>query len=149
MGQLKEKTLDILLIEDNPDHVKIIQWALEQSKSKNRLHVVQDGQSALDRLFTGDSGEDEMRGGPDIIFLDLNLPKVDGREVLRRIKADSRLKSIPVIVISSSQRNDDVRKAYELGANTYVTKSLMFEEFTDAIDHIKTYWWNVAQLPSR
>lgn len=149
MVSLKNKKLDILLIEDNLDHVRIIQWALEQSKTKNRLHVIHDGQTALDSLFSDNSPERYPQDYPDIIFLDLNLPKVDGREVLRKIKGDERLKTIPVIVISSSQRDDDVKRAYELGANTYVSKSLMFEEFTEALDLIKTYWSNVAQLPPK
>ena len=90
-----------------------------------------------------------LREYPDIIFLDLNLPKVDGREVLRKIKRDEQLKTIPVIVMSSSQREDDVKRAYELGANTYISKSVIFEEVRDAIDLIKTYWSSVAQLPPR
>ena len=146
---MKSKKLDILLIEDNLDHIRIIQWALEQSKTKNRLHIIHDGQSALDRLFSGNRLGDHPFSYPDIIFLDLNLPKVDGREVLRKIKGDQHLKTIPVIVISSSQQDDDVKRAYELGANTYVSKSMKLEEFTKAIDLIKFYWSNVAELPPR
>ncbi len=138
-----------MLIEDNLDHVKIIQWALERTKTKNRLHVIYDGQSALDTLFSDNIQQGIHREYPDIIFLDLNLPKVDGREVLRKIKRDEQLKTIPVIVMSSSQREDDVKRAYELGANTYISKSLIFEEVTGAIDLIKTYWSSVAQLPPR
>lgn len=149
MNPLKGKKLDILLIEDNLDHVKIIQRALERSTVTNRLQIAHDGQSALDRLFPVNRPGNYPLEYPDIIFLDLNLPKVDGREVLRRIKGDERLKTIPVIVISSSQRDDDVKRAYELGANTYISKSLMFEESIEAIDLIKAYWSNVAELPPK
>jgi CheY-like chemotaxis protein len=141
--------LSILIVDDNPDHIRIISWALEQNKNKVRTILVRDGQTALDHLTSksliDESGNPSAR--PDLIFLDLNLPKVDGREVLRFIKSTPTYRRIPVIVFSSSERDEDIFTAYELGANTYISKSTVFDEFSQAMDIINRYWGQIALLP--
>ena len=141
--------LSILIVDDNPDHIRIISWALEQNKNKVRTVLVRDGQTALD-LLTSKHVVDESgnpTGRPDMIFLDLNLPKIDGREVLKFIKSTPAYRRIPVIVFSSSEREEDISTAYELGANTYISKSTVFDEFSQAMDIINRYWGQIALLP--
>ncbi len=141
--------LSILIVDDNPDHIRIISWALEQNKNRVRTVLVRDGQTALDHLTSkcvvDESGNPATR--PDMIFLDLNLPKIDGREVLKFIKSTPAYRSIPVIVFSSSEREEDISTAYELGANTYISKSTVFDEFSQAMDVINRYWGQIALLP--
>jgi two-component system response regulator len=141
--------LSILIVDDNPDHIRIISWALEQNKNRVRTVLVRDGQTALDHLTSkcvvDESGNPVAR--PDMIFLDLNLPKVDGREVLKFIKSTPAYRRIPVIVFSSSEREEDISTAYELGANTYISKSTVFDEFSQAMDVINRYWGQIALLP--
>jgi CheY-like chemotaxis protein len=141
--------LSILIVDDNQDHIRIISWALEQNKNKVRTVLVRDGQTALDHLTSkcavDESGNPAAR--PDMIFLDLNLPKVDGREVLKFIKSTPAYRRIPVIVFSSSEREEDISTAYELGANTYISKSTVFDEFSQAMDVINRYWGQIALLP--
>ncbi len=141
--------LGILIVDDNPDHIRIISWALEQNKNKVRTVLVRDGQTALDFLKSCSPGEEAARvkGRPDLIFLDLNLPRVDGREVLKYIKSTSSFRRIPVIVFSSSEREEDITTAYELGANTYISKAAVFDEFSQAMDIINRYWGQIAMLP--
>jgi len=110
------------------------------------LHVVRDGQEALEVLFReGDYGTDTPR--PDLILLDLNLPKVNGLEVLRRVRASEALSTIPVIMLSASDRDEDVVKSYEVGANTYILKPVEFEKFQHAIEVLGEYWTAIARLP--
>jgi two-component system, response regulator len=143
------RDLHILLIDDNPDHIKILIWALEQSEIKNKVSVIEDGKKALDVLESLDSPESVLTRKPDIIFLDMNLPPLNGLDLLRRIKSDPALCLIPVIIISSSDRIEDVKKAYEYGANTYISKSKIFDEVALAVNTICHYWVNVAQLSTR
>jgi two-component system, response regulator len=124
-------------------------WALEQSEIKNKVSVIEDGKKALDVLESLDSPESVLTRKPDIIFLDMNLPPLNGLDLLRRIKSDPALCLIPVIIISSSDRIEDVKKAYEYGANTYISKSKIFDEVALAVNTICHYWVNVAQLSTR
>jgi len=141
--------LSILIVDDNPDHIRIISWALEQNKNKVRTILVRDGQTALDHLTSKGVVEEpgNQTARPDMIFLDLNLPKIDGWEVLKFIKSTPAYRRIPVIVFSSSEREEDISTAYELGANTYISKSTVFDEFSQAMDVINRYWGQIALLP--
>ncbi len=141
--------ISILIVDDNPDHIRIISWALEHNPNRVRTILVRDGQTAIDYLTTGRAlnEEDLPKVRPELIFLDLNLPRVDGREVLRFIKSKPEFRQIPVIVFSSSERDEDITTAYELGANTYISKSAVFEEFSQAMEVINRYWGQIALLP--
>ena len=117
--------LNIVLIDDNKDHAKILQWALRKTGRRDEFMYFEDGTSALEYLK---SLMQQNGRRPDLIFLDLNLPKLDGREVLRHLKEEESTRIIPVIVVSSSEREEDVRRAYELGASSYVSKSAMLDD---------------------
>ena len=134
----------ILLVEDNPHDVEITVRALERGRVKNRLTVARDGQEALDFLY-GDEGDGSR---PGLILLDLNLPKVDGHEVLKQIKGDPRLRRIPVIVLTASTRDEDVVKSYDLGVNTFISKPVRFEDFVKVVTTIHEYWIYIATLPA-
>ncbi len=138
------KRLKILLVEDNPDDVKITQRTLKKGNLKDELHVVNDGQQALD--FLGQRGDFSDAPRPDLIFLDLNLPKLSGLEVLEQIKADERLRRIPVIVLTVSKREEDRIRAYDSGASSYIQKPASSSEFIRAINTVRDYW-EVAELP--
>jgi CheY-like chemotaxis protein len=140
--------IKLLLVEDNPDDVEIAVRALRKSRPINDIRVVRDGEEALSLLFRdGDQDLDTFR--PDLILLDLNLPKVSGFDVLDRIKTSDELSSIPVIVLTVSEREGDIARAYQLGANTYITKPVDFDKFTHAIDTLWEYWMVIAKLPVR
>ncbi len=132
----------ILLVEDNPVDVEIAIRALEKGHVKNALTVARDGQEALDILRDG-------RSLPGIILLDLNLPKMSGIDVLQAIKGDPRLRRIPVIVLTTSSREEDVIRTYDLGVNTFITKPVQFEDFIKVVTTIKEYWIYIATLPVR
>jgi CheY-like chemotaxis protein len=134
----------ILLIEDNPDDVEITRRALEKGRVMNELIVARDGQEALDILFGAKNGETRC---PGLILLDLNLPKVDGREVLEKIKADPKLKRIPVVVLTVVTREEDIVRSYDLGVNTFITKPVRFQDFIKVVTTIKEYWLLIATLP--
>ena len=136
MEQL-ERTLRILLIDDNHDHAKILQWVFKKTGRKDEFTYFDDGSSALQYLKTTGCGPN---GKPDLIFLDLNLPRLDGREVLRLLKSEEGTKGIPVIVVSSSEREEDVRKAFELGASSYVSKSSLLNDVSPVLKTIQDYW---------
>lgn len=135
--------VDILLVEDNPADVEITRRALRKGELRNRLTLARDGQEALDILC----GTSSHRGLPGLILLDLNLPKVDGREVLQRIKADPRLKRIPVIILTTSTHEEDILRTYDLGVNTFITKPVQFDDFIRVVAAIKEYWIGIATLP--
>jgi len=135
----------ILLVEDNLNDVEITRRALKRRRVTDELTVARDGQEALDILFSHGNGDVPP---PGLILLDLNLPKVDGREVLEKIKADSKLRRIPVVVLTASAREDDIARCYELGANTFITKPVRFEDFINVVTTIKEYWTGIATLPS-
>ena len=135
---------EILLVEDNPSDVEITVRALKKGQVTNPLRVARDGQEALDILFGRNNGDAPL---PGLILLDLNLPRVDGREVLAKIKAHPKLKRIPVIVLTTSTLEQDVAHTYDLGANTYITKPVQFEEFISVVSTIRDYWISIATVP--
>jgi CheY-like chemotaxis protein len=140
----KPSEISILLVEDNPDDIEITRRALEKGRVMNELIVARDGQEALDILFGARNGETRF---PGLILLDLNLPKVDGREVLEKVKADSKLKRIPVVVLTVSTREEDIVRSYDLGVNTFITKPVRFQDFIKVVTTIKEYWLLIATLP--
>ena len=139
--------IEILLVEDNPDDVTLTIEALKARKIWNNLNVARDGVEALDYL--GQKGRYADTTPPDIIFLDLNLPKKDGREVLAEIKTDERLKHIPVVVLTTSQAEQDILKSYRLHANCYVSKPVDFDEFIEIVHSIEEFWFTVVKMPRR
>jgi len=144
------KPAEILLVEDNLDDVEITLRAFRKVRVANTVHVVRDGQEALDFLFReGDHGDRADAPQPDVILLDLNLPKVNGLEVLDKIRASDGLSTIPVIVLTVSERQEDVDKSYKLGANTFITKPVDFEKFVHAMEVLGEYWMVIAKLPPR
>jgi CheY-like chemotaxis protein len=133
----------ILLVEDNPNDVEITTRALRIGQIRNRLTVAMDGQEALEILDQFKASAD----CPGLILLDLNLPKVDGIEVLKRIKSDPATRRIPVIVLTTSTNQEDVISAYDFGVNTFITKPVRFEDFMQAVQTIHEYWSRLATLP--
>ena len=139
------KPIEILLVEDSPTDVLLAQEALEHAKVLNKLHVASDGVEAME--FLHQEGRFAETPRPDLILLDLNLPRKDGREVLAEIKADDALKRIPVVVLTTSKAEEDIFKAYGLHANCYVAKPVDFERFSDVVRAIETFWFTVVSLP--
>ena len=140
--------VDVLLVEDNQQDAELTIRSLKKHKLANNVSVVEDGAEALDFIFCrGKYGERDIKHPPRVIFLDLKLPLVSGLEVLRAIKQDPRTKSVPVVVVTSSREDPDVKAAYELGANSYVVKPVDFESFTKAIGEIGLYWLLINQPP--
>ncbi|NPV14899.1 response regulator [candidate division WOR-3 bacterium] len=137
--------VEILLVEDNPGDVRLTQEALREAKVRNNLHIVRDGEEALKFLYRKDGFSDAPR--PDIILLDLNLPKKNGQEVLAEIKADPSLRRIPVVILTTSKAEEDILKSYDLHANCYVTKPVDFEQFIRVIKSIQEFWLTVVKLP--
>jgi CheY-like chemotaxis protein len=146
-GSKTMRPIEILLVEDNPGDVRLTQEALKDAKVANTLHVVEDGIAALDFLHRRAPYEAVPR--PDLILLDLNLPRRNGREVLAEIKSDDRLKVIPVVVLTTSQAEEDVLRAYHLHANCYISKPVDFEQFTTIIKTIEDFWLSIVVLPPR
>lgn len=143
------KPIVILLVEDNPDHVLIIKRGLEANNVVNEVRVAKDGQEAMDYLLhQGEHTDPSMAPRPGLILLDIKLPKLDGFEVLQRIKQDSVLKSIPVIILTSSDQEVDIAKGYLEGANSYVSKPMQFSEFIEKVRKLELYWILVNRLPS-
>jgi len=139
--------IQILLVEDDPGDVLMTREAFEDNKVGNVLHVVQDGMEALDFLYR--RGEYAEAARPDLILLDLNLPKYDGRQVLETIKNDPELAMIPVVVLTTSAAEEDILRSYKLHANAYVTKPVDFAQFTAAIRQIDEFFVTVVKLPNR
>ena len=139
------RPIEILLVEDDPGDVLITTEALEQSKLANNLHTVENGEEAVAFLRREGEYADAVR--PDLVLLDLNLPRRDGREVLAEIKADPELRRIPVVVLTTSSSEEDVLRSYQLHANAYVTKPVDFEGFIEAIKQIDHFFVSVVQLP--
>jgi two-component system response regulator len=140
------KSIEILLVEDNPGDVRLTQEALREGKIRNSLHVVEDGESAM--AYVRREGEYTGMPRPDLILLDLNLPRMDGREVLAEIKADPDLKRIPVVVLTTSQAEEDVLKVYNLNANCYITKPVDFEQFIKVVSAVEDFWLTIVRLPA-
>jgi len=139
------RAIEILMVEDNPDDIELTQEALKETKICNRLHIVRDGDQALRFLQGMEPYTDVPR--PDLIFLDLNLPKRDGREVLAEIKADEALRRIPVVILTTSQAEEDILQTYELHANCYITKPVDLEQFIRVVRSIEQFWFTVVRLP--
>ena len=137
--------IDILLVEDNPGDVVLTREALKTAKVESLLHVVPDGQAAIDFLLRSNGFSEAPR--PDLVLLDLNLPKVNGSEVLASMKGDTGLRSIPVIVLSTSDNPDDVAKSYYLYANCYVCKPNEMSSFREVVRKIDEFWFSTAKLP--
>ena len=141
------RPIEILMVEDNPGDVRLTREALKGGKVLNQLHVVEDGVAALDFLYRRAPHQNAPR--PDLILLDLNLPKMDGREVLARIKSDDSLRIIPVVVLTTSQAEEDVLRAYRLSANCYVTKPVDLHQFNRIVQAIEEFWLSVVRLPPK
>jgi chemotaxis family two-component system response regulator Rcp1 len=144
MDDLK-KCIEILLIEDNPGDIRLTQEGFKEAKRVNRLHVVMDGIEAMDFLYKKGRFTNAIR--PDLILLDLNLPKKDGRKVLEVIKADSDLKRIPVLILTVSQAEEDVCRTYNLHANCYINKPVDFDQFIKVVRSIEDFWVGIVRLP--
>ena len=140
-----ERQVEILLVEDDPGDVLMTREAFEDYKVRNQLHVVSDGADAM--AFLRQEGEYADRPRPDLVLLDLNLPRMDGREVLEAIKSDPELSSIPVVVLTTSEAEDDVLRSYSLHANAYVTKPVDFERFIEVVRQIDDFFVTVVRLP--
>jgi CheY-like chemotaxis protein len=140
------KPAEILLIEDNPGDVQLTKEALEDCKIVNNLHVAIDGKQAIDFLFK--KGQYKNKPKPDLILLDLNLPKIDGRKVLSTIKTEDSLKRIPVVVLTTSKADEDILKVYELHANCYITKPLNIDRFFEVVKAIESFWMGIVLLPN-
>jgi CheY-like chemotaxis protein len=139
------KPIEVLLVEDDPGDVVLITEAFEHNKVNNRLHVVADGVEALQFLRCEPPYEECTR--PDLVLLDLNLPRKDGREVLAEVKADEDLRRIPVVVLTTSKAEEDILRSYDLHANAYVTKPVDFDRFIDVVRQIDEFFVSVVKLP--
>ena len=141
----KTKPIDILLVEDNPGDVRLTQEALRDAKVRNTLHVVSNGVEAL--AFLRQIGQYAGALHPDLILLDLNLPQMSGNEVLEHIKQDEELRRIPVVVLTTSQAEQDIVKSYNLHANAYVVKPVDLEQFIIVVKSIESFWLEIVRLP--
>ncbi len=145
-----ENVIEILLVEDNPRDVDLTLRAMKKHNLANRVHVVRDGQEALDYLFNeGEYAARTIALRPKVVLLDLKLPKVDGKEVLRRVKTDERTKTIPVVVLTSSREEKDIIESYRLGVNSYIQKPVEFDKFLDCIQEIGLFWLLINQTPEQ
>jgi two-component system, chemotaxis family, response regulator Rcp1 len=138
--------IDILLVEDNPGDVRLTVEALKEGKVRNRLSVVEDGVEAL--AFLRQEGKYADAPRPDVILLDLNLPRKDGRVVLAEIKADEGLRRIPVVVLTTSSSEQDILRSYDLHANCYITKPVDLEQFIEVVKGIEDFWLTIVKLPT-
>jgi CheY-like chemotaxis protein len=141
------KHIEILLVEDSPADVLITREALNEAKLLNTIHVAEDGEDAMDFLCR--RGKFASAPRPDLILLDLNLPRKNGRELLAEIKADDNLKLIPVVVLTTSSAEEDVLRSYNLHANCYVVKPVEFDSFVKAVQSIQHFWFSVVVLPPK
>ncbi len=142
-----KELLNILLVEDNPDDVELALHALKKNNIVNHVEVVRDGQEALDYLFCKGKYSNSTHPPPGLILLDLKLPKVDGIEILKNIKADRKLKLIPVVVLTSSKEERDIIESYNLGVNSYIRKPVNFDQFVETVKHIGFYWLLINEHP--
>jgi CheY-like chemotaxis protein len=144
---MKGKAIKILLAEDDPDDRLLLQEALQEGRLANELTCVADGEELLDYLHQ----RGRYRGGaprPGLILLDLNMPKLDGREALRAIKADPSLRQIPIVVLTTSKAEEDVLRSYDLGANSFITKPVTFQSMVDLMRVLGRYWLEIVELPA-
>jgi CheY-like chemotaxis protein len=146
---MNESTIvELLLVEDNPEDLKMTLRALKKANLANHIHIARDGAEALQFIFCeGEYSERKIENAPKVILLDLKLPKVDGKEVLERIKSDPRTKMIPVVILTSSKEQSDVVESYKLGVNSYIVKPVNFEGFAAAVQELGMYWLLHNQPP--
>ena len=134
-------SVEILLVEDNPNDVELTRHVFKKNNITNRIHVAHDGKEALEYIFcSGRYADRNIEDSPKVILLDLKLPLVEGKEVLRKIREDPRTKNIPVVVLTSSQEDQDIVDSYNLGVNSYIVKPVDFDQFNDAVKNIGHYW---------
>jgi len=141
------KDVEILLVEDNPGDVRLTMEALKDCKMRNTLYVVEDGEEALSFLHKEDKYANAPH--PDLILLDLNLPKKNGKEVLFEIKKNPKLKRIPVVILTTSKAEEDIVKTYDLHANCYITKPVDFDQFISVVRKIEDFWFTIVKLPPK
>jgi CheY-like chemotaxis protein len=134
--------IEILIIEDNPGDIRLIQEILKETNINNNIQVAKDGEVALQLLFN-----DEIATRPDLILLDLNLPKIDGREILAKIKGNEKLKCIPVVILTTSTAEEDIIETYKKHANSYITKPVDLDQFIQVVESIKNFWLSIVKLP--
>ncbi len=139
--------IDILLVEDNPGDIELTQEAFAESKICNRIFVVHDGVEAIDFLKRRGAFSDAVR--PDVVLLDLNMPRMDGKEVLEVVKNDPDLKLIPIVILTSSEAEKDIVKSYRLHANCYINKPVDLERFLEVVRAVEDFWLSVVKLPNR
>ncbi len=143
------KTKTILLVEDNPDDVLLTLRAFKKNNIANEIVVAEDGLDALDYLFgTGKYKDRDINIMPSVVLLDLKLPKLDGLEVLKRLRADKRTELLPVVILTSSKEEQDIIESYKLGANSFIRKPVDFNKFVEAAHNLKLYWLVLNELPS-
>jgi two-component system, chemotaxis family, response regulator Rcp1 len=147
MEQTRTKPIEILLVDDDPGDVELTMEVLEMAKVKVNLKYVEDGVQALEYLRREGANQDAVR--PDLILLDLNMPRKDGRQTLAEIKADEDLKGIPVVILTTSDADEDVVKSYTLGAACYITKPVGLDQFSRVVQSIENFWFTVVNLPPR
>jgi len=145
MNTQSGRQIEVLLVEDNSGDVRLMQEALKDSKVRNHLHVVNDGEAAM--MFLRREGKYSGGPTPDLVLLDLNLPGKDGREVLAEIKQDPLLKHIPVVIVTTSSAEEDILKSYGLHANCYITKPVNFDQFIKVVHSIENFWFSIVKLP--
>jgi two-component system response regulator len=144
----ENNVVEILIVEDTPEDLELALRALRKANLTNRIQIARDGAEAVEFIFgEGAHQGRQLENGPKVILLDLKLPKIDGMEVLRRIKADSRTRSIPVVVLTSSKEQRDVVESYQLGVNSYIVKPVNFEGFAKAVQDLGMYWLLLNQPP--
>ncbi len=139
------RPIEILIVEDNPGDIRLTIEALKDSKLKNNLHIVENGEDAI--AFLKKQGKFQNSPRPDLILLDLNLPKKNGRDVLAEIKNDPKLRRIPVVVLTTSSAEEDIIRSYDLHANCYITKPVDFEQFIKVVKKIEDFWFTIVKLP--
>jgi len=146
-NQATAKQIEILLVEDNEGDIGLVEEVFQEAKIRNNLYIAEDGEEAM--LFLHKEGKFSDVPRPDIILLDLNLPRKDGREVLKEIKENDSLKRIPVVVLTTSKSEEDIFRSYNLHANSYITKPVDFDQFIKVIKSIEDFWLDVVKLPSK
>jgi CheY-like chemotaxis protein len=150
MEQFNGKPAVILLAEDDPGDQELTRRALEQSLIRNELHIVEDGEEALNYLQRRGKYENPVSSPkPDLMLLDLNMPKMDGKQLLEQMRADPNLRRIPVVALTTSKQENDIIRTYDLGANSYIVKPVDMDQFVNAIKVLKDYWFQIVVLPPR
>ena len=146
---MESKSVEILLVEDNPYEAELAIRGLKKHNFANNLHHIDDGAEALDFIFSRGKYQNQSIEAPKLILLDIKLPRIDGIEILRQIKANDKTRSIPVVVLTSSKENQDVKACYELGVNSYIVKPVDFDSFAKAVAELGMYWMLLNTAPPR